>query len=279
MRIRVEGGHPLNGTYTPSGNSNAAISLLAAALLAEDTVTLHNVPDTISVQSMLEIASSLGASVARDDHSVRITTPQIIRRSLTGEKTSGFTGALLYLAPILIRREFVRLELDFPLNRIRTHLEAMRDLGLDIVTVDGGVEIRPATWGYHDILLTQTSVTATAIVMMLAAHFGKETIIRNAASEPHLQQLAHLLERMGAQVQGVRSNVLHIFGKEGGLHGAEYTIGPDHIETASIAAIAAMLAGRVRIEGINHSEMRMIGKIYRRLGVNLDIGTDDIFVP
>lgn len=279
MRIRVEGGNPLNGSYTPSGNSNAGIAALAASLLTAEPVTLHNLPHTTTIDTTLKIAERLGSSHEHAGASLTISTPQIIRRVITSRETSGFTGALLFLAPILVQREFVRIELDFPLQRIRTHLEALRDLGQDIVTTNGGVEIRVARWDYKDIILAQTSVTATAIVMMLAATLGKETIIHNAASEPHLQQLAQLLERMGAQVQGVNSNVLHIFGKEATLNGTEFTLSPDHIETASIAAIAAISGGRAQLTGVNTGNLRMIDKIYRRLGLNLDLGDSDIFVP
>lgn len=272
MRIRVEGGHPLNGQYQPSGNANAAIALIAASLLTDEPCTLHNVPDTTITNTMLEIAGKFGAEFTRVDHTITIHTPQVARRNLTEDE------ALLFLAPILARRQFVRLEVDFPLNRIRTHLEALRDLGLDVVTVDGGVEFRAATWKYKDIILTQTSVTATGIVMMLAACFGEETLIHNTASEPHLQELANMLERMGAQVHGIGSNVIRVFGKSP-LHGVEVTVGPDHIETASVAAVAAMSEGRIQISGIRRNDLRMIEKIYRRLGLHLDMDETELFVP
>jgi UDP-N-acetylglucosamine 1-carboxyvinyltransferase len=281
MRIRVEGGRPLNGVYRPSGNKNAAVALLAASLLTVEPVTLHNVPHTTSTDTMLELASRLGSTFdwsGDDQRSLTVRSEQITRRSLDREETNGFVGALLYLAPILVRRQYVRLELDFPLNRIQTHLEALRDLGIDVVTADGAVECRPVAWDYRDIILTQTSVTATAIVMMLAACLGQETIIRNAASEPHIQELANLLERMGAQVQGMASNVLHIFGKPE-LHGAEVRIGPDHIETASIAALAALSGGRVQIDGTRRADLLLIDKIYQRLGIRLDLDEEAVFIP
>jgi UDP-N-acetylglucosamine 1-carboxyvinyltransferase len=184
----------------------------------------------------------------------------------------------LYLAPILVRRQYVRIEIDFSLNRIRTHLEALRDLGFDIVNTDNAVEIRSTNWDYKDIILAEASVTATAIVMMLASSLGQETVVRNAASEPHLQELAQLLELMGAQVQGVGSNTLRVFGKDH-LHGAEVTLIPDHIEAASIAAIGALSGGRVQINGIRQNDLRMINKIYRRLGINLDIDETHVFIP
>jgi UDP-N-acetylglucosamine 1-carboxyvinyltransferase len=277
MRIRVQGGVPLNGQYQPAGNNNAASALLAASLLTEDKVTLHNVPQTSRTESMLEIAGRLGAEVSHSDSgTLTLQTAQITRRNLNHDETG--EGGLLYLVPLLVRRQYARIELDFPLNRIRTHLDALRDLGLDVVTSDGAVEIRTATWDYKDIILTQTSVTATAIVMMLAACFGQETVVHNTASEPHLQELAHLLELMGAQIHGVRSNVLRIFGGRE-LHGAEASIGPDHIETASVAAMVAMSGGRGQISGIRQNDLRMIEKIYRRLGIQLDSDESELFIP
>ncbi|MDX2077927.1 MAG: UDP-N-acetylglucosamine 1-carboxyvinyltransferase [bacterium] len=278
MRLRIEGGIPLNGVYHPSGNANTAAYLIAASLLTDSPVTLRNFPKTTSTRVMLNIATGLGADIHQtDDRIVTLQTTQLTRRKLTVEETSE-TRALLFLAPMLVRRSFARLEVDFPLNRIRTHLDALRDLGFDVVISDGAVEVRETKWDYKDIILTQTSVTATGIIMMLAACFGKETVIHNAASEPHLQQLAHLLELMGAQVHGVGSNMVRIFGKNP-LHGADLTIDADHIEAASIAAISALSGGRVEIGRIAPIHLRMIGKIYQRLGILLDVDTTSIFIP
>lgn len=278
MRLRVEGGIPLNGVYHPSGNANTAAYLIAASLLTDSQVTLRNIPKTTSTSVMLDIATRLGATVHQtDDRMVTIQTSQLSRRKLTQDETSE-TRALLFLAPLLVRRSFARLEIDFPLNRIRTHLEVLRDLGFDVVISDGAVEVRETRWDYQDIILTQTSVTATGIVMMLAACFGKETVIHNAASEPHLQQLAHLLELMGAQVHGVGSNMLRIFGKYP-LHGADLTIDADHIEAASISAISALSGGRVEIKHITPTYLRMVSKIYHRLGMMLDMDANSVFIP
>ncbi len=293
MRIRVQGGQPLNGVYTPSGSSNAAIHLLAAALLTDQPVTLENVPKTASVRAMLELAELLGAKVEwhedpRDpaqadhiSHRVTVTAEQIGRRHLTQAETQGFIGALLYMVPIIVRRGYARLEIDFPLNRVRTHLEALRDLGIDVVTSDGGIELRSNTWDFRDVLLTQASVTATSMVMMLAAVLGRETVIRNAACEPHIQSLGDLLERMGAQVQGIGSNVITIWGAPSpeGLHGATTTIEADIIEVASIAAIAAMSKGRVQITQTHKLDLRLISRVYQRLGVSLDLDEGNLYVP
>lgn len=282
MRVRVEGRQPLNGIYRPSGNPNAAVALLAAALLTDQPVTLSNVPRTASTQVMLDLATWLGAELnwqtEEDATRLKVVTPQVAKRSLTPAETNGFVGALLTIAPILARRGYVRLEIDFPLNRIRTHLDALRDLGQDVVTMDRAVEIRAAKWGFKDIVLSQTSVTATGICMMLAAALGQETIIRSAASEPHVQEVALTLEMMGVQIQGIGSNVLHIFGGQP-LHGFTAAIGPNHIEVGSIAAISALCGGRVQIDGIRRADLCIIDRIYRRLGIQLDIDETVLYVP
>lgn len=279
MRIRVEGRQPLNGTYRPSGNANAAVALLAAALMTDQPVTLDNLPRTASTQVMLDLAGWIGAELHWDgEHKLTIQTPQVAKRNLTPAETNGFVGALLMLAPILVRRGYVRMEIDFPLNRIRTHLEALRDLGQDVITLEDAFELRAAKWGYKDVILAQTSVTATGIVMLMAATLGQETVIRNAASEPHIQELGLALEMMGVQVEGIGSNVLRIFG-QASLHGFTADIIPDHIEASSIAALGALCGGRIQVDGVRRADMRIIDRIYRRLGIGLDIDETVIYVP
>jgi UDP-N-acetylglucosamine 1-carboxyvinyltransferase len=279
MRIQVEGRHPLNGIYKPSGNANAAMALLAAALLTDKPITLRNVPRTISTQTMFGLAEWMGACLTwADETTVTIQAKQLTQRVLTEAETEGAVGAILFLAPILVRRKHVRLEFDFPLNRIRTHLEALRDLGIDVITVSGAIECRSATWEFKDIILAQASVTATAVVMMLASALGKETIIHNAACEPHNQELAHMLEAMGVHIEGIGSNILRLISPSE-LESADITIGPDHIEAASVAAISALCGGRVQIDGTRLEDMRMIARIYQRLGIQLDLDKTVIFVP
>lgn len=279
MRIRVTGKQPLNGTYHPAGNTNAAMALLAAALLTEKTVTLRNMPKTTNILSMLTVAERLGANPKWiDEQSLTIQAEQISKRTLTQADTNGLVGMMLFLPAMLIRRQHIRIEFDFPLNRIRAHLEALRDLGQDITTTSGALECRAVKWEHKEIILNQTSVTATAMVLMLAARLGKETIIYNAACEPHVQELANLLCDMGTHIEGIGSNVLRIISPLE-LEGAEATVGPDHIEAASIAGIAAMSGGRSQIDGVRRADMPMIIKTYRQLGVNLDADENVIYVP
>lgn len=279
MRIRVEGRKALNGNYRPSGNTNAAMALVAAALLTDKPVTLHNVPQTLNMASMLTVAEKLGAKLSwQDDSTLVIQAEQITRRALTLAETGGLVGMMLYLPSILIRRQHIRIEIDFPLNRIRTHLEALQDLGIPVVTMPGAFECKVATWDKREIILPQTSVTATGMVMMLATQLGKETIIHNAACEPHVQELAELLCEMGAHIEGIGSNVLRIIAPPE-LSGGEATIGTDHIEAASVAAMVALSGGRVQIDGTRRNDMQMIVKTYRQLGIQLDVDEQFLYVP
>ncbi|MDX2160797.1 MAG: UDP-N-acetylglucosamine 1-carboxyvinyltransferase [bacterium] len=279
MRIRVQGHSPLNGVYRPSGSANAAQALLAAALLTEHPVTLHNMPRNLSTASMIDAAAALGAALDwHGESALVVKSVPSLRRVLTQDETDATIGALLFVPPLLVQRQHVRLEIDFSLNRIRTHLEALRDLGIDVVAGHQAVEFKAAAWDEKEILLTQASVTATSMVMMLAARLGKKTTIHNAACEPHVQELARMLTLMGAPVEGIGSNVICVRGAPE-LSGAEVSIRPDHIETASVAAIAAMCGGRVQFEHIHQHDLRMIAKIFWRLGIQTDLDAETLFIP
>ncbi len=279
MRIRVEGKQPLNGVYRPSGNANTAQALLAASMITDSPVTLHNFPRTLSTQSMITSAESLGVVLTwNDDSSLTATHSGLTRRVLTQGETDVSIGGLLLVAPLLVQRQYVRLEIDYPLNRIRTHLEALRDLGIDVVTSANAVDLKAASWETREIILSQASVTATALVLMLSACLGKYTVLKNAACEPHVQELTSMLVQMGARIDGIGSNVLHIHGATA-LAGADVSIRPDHIEAASVAAIAAMSGGRVQIEGVRGSDMRAIARMFERLGLHIDIDAETMFIP
>ena len=284
MRIRVRGGTPLNGTFSPMGNPNAAKAMLAASLLTPEPVTLRRVPQNTSTKHLLAAAEKLGAVLDWKDPVngvLQVQTETLTRRTLNQDVISGAVGTLLFLPALIARREHVRLEVDFPLSRIRTHLDIMRDLGLDVITMSGAVEFRVATWGERDVILDTPSVTATAIALMLAARLGDCTIIRNAACEPHISDLARLLAAMGAAVEGIGSNVLTVRGSAT-LHGVDITVGYDHIEIASVAAIVALSGGRVQIpadEGYTLPDMRVIARTYAYFGLTIDADQQVVLVP
>jgi UDP-N-acetylglucosamine 1-carboxyvinyltransferase len=276
MRIEIEGRHPVRGTYRVSGNSNSAMSLIAASMLTDAPVTLTGVPDTVSVTTMLHVGESLGMTVTHGEH-LTLQTAGEIARSLEREHTDVLSGTLLFLAPILARREHARMTIDYAISRLHPHLTALRDLGIT-VTIDRGVlDLEAKAWENADVVLVQTSVTATALVAMLAAALGGKTIIHNAASEPHITDLLHMLVKMGARVEGIGSNQLTVHGTK--LHGTTATVSPDHIEAASAAAIAALSGGRLTIEGIHAHDLRVIAKIYDRLGLRVSLDEEALIVP
>lgn len=278
MRIQVEGRHALNGSWQPSGNPNAALALLAASLLGDRPVTLCNMPRTTSTSRLIELAKWLGAEISYVSAStLQVHAGQLSRRTLTQEELDN-AGAILLLAPLLARCRHVRLESDAPRSRIQTHLDALRDLGQDVLLLHGAVEIRAVPWQKREILLGSASVTATGIVLMLAATLGRETIIHNAASEPHVQELCRLLQAMGASITGLGSNLLSVRGCAN-LGGATAHIGPNHVEIASIAAISALCGGRVTLSGIRQEDLRMIARVYHQLGIQLDLDAEALFVP
>src|SRR5258708_6391505 len=282
MRILIEGHQPLRGTYRVSGNSNSAMALIAAAMLAESPVTLTNVPDSSSVGVMLDVGASLGMAINRSDGEVTLSAPQLGARGLEREHTDALSGTLLFVAPILARRHHARMVIDYAISRLHPHLTALRDLGVkvNISGNSGGgvIDLEAAPWNRREIVLTQTSVTATSLVCMLSAVLGEHTVIANAASEPHVVDLLNLLVAMGAQVEGVGSNLLTITGRDQ-LDGASYAVSPDHVEAASAAAIAALSGGRLTIEGTRRRDLRLITKIYDRLGLHISLDEDAVIVP
>ncbi|WP_119072385.1 UDP-N-acetylglucosamine 1-carboxyvinyltransferase [Aggregatilinea lenta] len=278
MRIVVHGGQPLNGTFRPSGNSNSAIALTAAALLTNEPVTLYGMPDTLSTAATLESAQALGVEVKRDGAVCHLQAGGLQTRFLAEEVTDGQVSAILFLAPILARRGHARIELPPPLSRYHTHLAALRDLGVDVQASGTVLDLHAERWESREITLLQASVTTTALVCMLAAVLGQDTTIRNAASEPHVQDLQHMLVAMGAQIGGIGSNLLHIRGSET-LGGAEMTLSPDHIEVATVASIGAITHGSLQIEGVKPEHLRLIVRVLARLGMNLYLNGSTLLLP
>lgn len=269
MRLTIEGQAPLHGDYHPSGNSNAAIATLAASLLTDAPVILRRVPNAQNVANVLEIARQLGASVTEiEPGTLQIQTPHVKSRVLDLTTTRRAPASMLFLAPMIARRRHVRIEWAESLSRIRTHMTALRDLGQEIEIDGTAVNITAVEWESKSILLTEMSVTATALVCMLAAALGKQTTIYNAASEPHLRTLQHQLVQMGAKIEGIGSNLLTIYGVGEGFTGTTIDLPSDHIEIASIAAIAAMTEGHITIHDVHPPDLQMILKGYERLGLN-----------
>lgn len=281
----IEGGNPLNGTVRPAGNKNAALPLLAACLLTAEPVILHNVPEIRDVQVMVSLLESVGAAVERlDGHSWRIQASQVHSASLDAGLCRRLRASVVLAGPMLGRTG----ELHLPppggdlIGRrpVDTHVLALRALG---ATVDYD---RPAdllhlkTDGLRgaDILLQEASVTGTENAVMAAVVAQGTTILRNAASEPHVQEVCEFLNILGARISGVGSNTLQIEGVER-LHGGEFTIGPDYLEVASFILAAVMTRGSVRVQDAGPGYLEMSRLTFRRLGIDWQVEGNDILVP
>jgi UDP-N-acetylglucosamine 1-carboxyvinyltransferase len=278
----IEGGRPLSGTVTPAGNKNAALPLLAACLLTDEPVTLRNVPQIDDVRIMRQLLADLGAEVDElDPHTWRVRVREVRKAALDRELCKRIRASVLLAGPMLAR--VGRLELPPPggdvigRRRVDTHLLALGALGAE-AEVDGTIRLSTQGLRGADVLLDEASVTATENAVMAAALAPGRTVIRNAASEPHIQELCHLVNVMGGQVQNVGSNRLVIEGAER-LHGADFSIGPDYLEVVSFIGAAAVTGGELRIRNAGPQYLDMVRLAFRRLGVNWNVEGGDILVP
>jgi UDP-N-acetylglucosamine 1-carboxyvinyltransferase len=281
-RFIIEGGTPLNGTVVPSGNKNAALPILAATLLTDRPVVLHNLPNIGDVQTMLALLQQLGVAVQRhSDHSVTVQASQIGSTEPDPALFGEIRGSLTLLGPMLARAGQVCVSLPggdrIGRRRIDTHLSALRALGAHVEHND---TLRLSAQGLRgaDLWLDEASVTGTENALMAACLAKGETIIRNAASEPHVQDLCHFMNSLGAQIEGIGSNVLRIEGCDC-LEGGECTIGPDWMEVGSFIGLAAVTGGEVRIRNAAPQHLGMIRLVFERLGVRVEVEGEDILVP
>jgi UDP-N-acetylglucosamine 1-carboxyvinyltransferase len=267
----VRGGRPLAGTIRPSGNKNAALPILAATLLADGPVELSNIPRIRDVEAMIGLLAHLGASVEWTGTStVRVDTRAARSRPLDPALCSRIRASILLAGPLLAR--FGKVQLPPPggdvigRRRVDTHVLALEQLGASVMIGDRyEIEARHLTG--TDIFLDEPSVTGTENALMAAVMARGRTVLRNAASEPHVQDLARSLVAMGAQIEGIGTNTYVV---EGGraLHGASYEVGPDHIEIGSFIGLAAVTNGAVTIEGVRGDELRSTLMGFERLGVH-----------
>jgi len=278
----IEGGARLHGALTPSGNKNAAFPLIAAALLTDQPVTLRNVPDISDVRTMLQAVEGLGVEVGRHDRHT-ITLQARALRSAAPDPTlvRRIRGALVLMGPLLARERQVRFGASggdqIGRRRIDSHVLGLQALG---ASMDDGpdVVLRAERLRGADLLLDEASVTATENVVAAAALAEGTTIIRNAASEPHVQDHCRLLVQMGARIEGVGSNLLVIHGVAS-LGGADFTLGPDFMEVGSFVALAAATGGEIEIREAGVEHMRMSLLVFRKLGVDVQVRGNDLVVP
>jgi UDP-N-acetylglucosamine 1-carboxyvinyltransferase len=281
-RLVIQGRAPLNGTITASGNKNAALKLLPACILTEEPVTLHNVPDIDDVRAMIAILQKLGVSAENlGQGSWRIHAKDLSSHVIDHELGSRIRASIVLAGPLLARSG--RIELPPPggdvigRRRVDTHILALKALGAQFEMDDSFTFTAKELLG-TDILLDEASVTATENTVMAACLAKGTTIIRNAASEPHVQDLCRFLNKLGAQIEGIGSNVLTIHGVDR-LGGGEYRIGADYLEVCSFIGAAAVTRGRVRIKHASPEHLSMIEMVFNRLGVHWESEGDDVIVP
>jgi UDP-N-acetylglucosamine 1-carboxyvinyltransferase len=281
----IEGGAPLSGSIVPAGNKNAALPALAACLLTADQVTVRNVPRIRDVDAMLGLLKGLGVEVAwREENAVTLKAADIDPLAVDVDLAEKIRASFLIAGPLLAR--FRRAEMPTPggdvigRRRLDPHLDAFRALGT-IVTHERAFGYRlnaPHGLKACDFFMDEPSVMATENALMAAALTPGATVIHNAASEPHVQDLARLLLQMGARIEGIGSNVLIVHGSDK-LGGADYTIGPDYIEIGSFIALAAVTGGELRIRHGVTDDLRMTRMAFERLGCRIELDGDDILVP
>src|SRR5688572_27902381 len=278
----IEGGIPLQGEVTPSGNKNAALPLLAACLLTAEPVVLHNIPQIRDVLSMRKLIESVGAKVEElDSNTWRITSKELFASHLDPDLCRRIRASILLAGPVLARTGGIKLPPPggdvIGRRRLDTHIFALRSLGAKI-TYNRVFDITSNGLQGADILLDEASVTATENAVMAAVLAKGETKIRNAASEPHIQELCNFLNLLGAKIVGVGSNTLHIVGVSQ-LHGGEFTIGPDLLEVVSYIGAAVVTRGNIRIRNAGVQHLEMVAQVFHRLGVHWITEGNDIHVP
>ncbi|MEP7137306.1 MAG: UDP-N-acetylglucosamine 1-carboxyvinyltransferase [Chloroflexota bacterium] len=278
----IEGGVPLHGEVIPGGNKNAALPLIAACLLTDEPIILRNLPQIKDVVVMRQLIESLGAQVEDvDSTSWRITARDLEPADLDPDLCRRIRASILLAGPMAAR--IGKFKLSPPggdvigRRRLDTHILALRALGAG-VEYDRGFMFNADGLHGADILLDEASVTATENAIMAAVRAKGETILRNAASEPHVQDLCHFLNGLGAKIEEIGSNTLHIYGVEK-LHGGEFTIGPDYLEVMSFVGAAAVTHGSVRVKNAGVKNLQMIAHIFERMGVRWQVEGDDLIVP
>ena len=279
----IEGGHRLSGTVRPMGNKNAALPLLAASLLTDEPLHLHNVPNIGDVFTKIELLQRMGTAVELDaDGCCTAVARDVGERQPDIDLSSQIRTAPLLAGPLLARRGQVTIGRPggdrIGRRRLDTHFLALQALGAEIEFGADRIALRADRLRGNEIFLDEMSVTGTEQAVLAAVLAEGETTISNAASEPHVQDVCRCLCAMGAHIDGIGTNCLSIEGV-GELGGATYTIGPDYMEVGSLIGLAAATGSDLRIENARPWEHRMTRIVFGRLGVEWQDEGDDIVVP
>ncbi len=277
----IEGGFPIHGTITASGNKNAALPCIAATLLTEEPIILHNIPEIEDTSVMLNILQSFGVKTTNiKKHSWKIEAKTVNPECIPKELSKKIRASILFAGPLLARTGKAQMLPPggdvIGRRRVDTHFLALEQLGARIEVNDSFNFIANKLVG-TDIFLDETSVTATENAIMACVLAEGKTTITNAACEPHIQDLCNMLNLMGAKISGIGSNILYIEGVKK-LHGTEFTIGPDYMEIGSFIGLAAATKGSITINGIKDLDLRPLKIGFSKIGINWTTNGDSLTV-
>lgn len=286
--FEVVGGRKLKGEITPQGAKNEALQILSAVLLTPEKVTISNVPDIVDVNHLIDILGDMGVTITRESagtftFQAKNVTPEVMLTEQFRKKAASLRGSIMIVGPMLAR--FKQAHIPRPggdkigRRRLDTHFLGFEKLGAkfnyDAESYMYNVDASQLQGTY--MLLDEASVTGTANVVMAAVLAKGKTTIFNAACEPYLQQLCNMLVRMGAKIEGIGSNLLHIEGVES-LGGTTHRLLPDMIEIGSFIGLAAMTGSNITIKNVGYEHLGLIPDVFRRLGIQFDVVGDDIVV-
>ena len=285
----IEGGHRLSGDIYPQGAKNEVLQIICATLLTAEEVTVHNIPDILDVNNLIQLMRDMGVSVSKkgiDTYSFQAANIDFayLESDAFLKKCSSLRGSVMLVGPMVAR--FDKAMISKPggdkigRRRLDTHFIGIQNLGADFVYNEerGIYEISAKQLHGSYMLLDEASVTGTANIVMAAVLARGKTTIYNAACEPYVQQLCRMLNRMGAKIEGIASNLLTIEGVDE-LHGTEHTILPDMIEVGSFIGMAAMTRSELTIKNVSYENLGIIPDSFRRLGIKMEQRGDDIYVP
>ena len=285
----IEGGHRLSGDIYPQGAKNEVLQIICATLLTAEEVTVHNIPDILDVNNLIQLMRDMGVSVSKkgiDTYSFQAANIDFayLESDAFLKKCSSLRGSVMLVGPMVAR--FGKAMISKPggdkigRRRLDTHFIGIQNLGADFVYNEerGIYEISAKQLHGSYMLLDEASVTGTANIVMAAVLTKGKTTIYNAACEPYVQQLCRMLNRMGAKIEGIASNLLTIEGVDE-LHGTEHTILPDMIEVGSFIGMAAMTRSELTIKNVSYENLGIIPDSFRRLGIKMEQWEDDIYVP
>ncbi len=285
----IEGGHRLSGDIYPQGAKNEVLQIICATLLTAEEVTVHNIPDILDVNNLIQLMRDMGVSVSKkgiDTYSFQAANIDFayLESDAFLKKCSSLHGSVMLVGPMVAR--FGKAMISKPggdkigRRRLDTHFIGIQNLGADFVYNEerGIYEISAKQLHGSYMLLDEASVTGTANIVMAAVLAKGKTTIYNAACEPYVQQLCRMLNRMGAKIEGIASNLLTIEGVDE-LHGTEHTILPDMIEVGSFIGMAAMTRSELTIKNVSYENLGIIPDSFRRLGIKMEQWEDDIYVP